>query len=133
MRGKKAKKRRQESDLRGAHSSAALRRATLYGQSDLTPVAWELRYHELQWRQAQIDLLCVVLVHQRDARPHIALHLADRGLELAEHELQQSGLARPIRAHKRDAGVAVEAEVHTVVKVVLRLAGVPTPSNLAIC
>ena len=64
------------------------------------------------------------------------LCLRDRplaGVELAEHELQQSGLARPIRAHKRDAGVAVEAEVHTVVKVVLRLAGVPTPSNLAIC
>ena len=40
--------------------------------------------HELQRRQREIDLVGVVLVHQRDARGAAAHHLARRRREIAE-------------------------------------------------
>ena len=55
--------------------------------------------HELQRRQREIDLVGVVLVHQRDARRAAAHHLARRRREIAEQQ-----------AHQRRFAVAVLAQ-----------------------
>ena len=74
----------------------------------------ELLNHELQRRQREIDLVGVVLVHQRDARRAAAHHLARRRREIAEEQSHQGRLAVAVLAQKDDPRLRVDRELGTV-------------------
>ena len=67
--------------------------------------------HELQRRQREIDLVGVVLVHQRDARGAAAHHLARRRREIAEEQLHQGGFAVAVLAQQDDPRLRVDREL----------------------
>ena len=67
--------------------------------------------HELQRRQREIDLVGVVLVHQRDARGAAAHHLARRRREIAEQQPHQGRLAVAVLAQQDDTRLRVDREL----------------------
>ena len=61
-------------------------------------VAGEERHHEGEWREAEIELVGVVLVHDANARARVALHDALGGRQLSRDELHERRLAVAVLA-----------------------------------
>mmetsp|Transcript_25719 Transcript_25719/g.53316 ORF Transcript_25719/g.53316 Transcript_25719/m.53316 type:complete len:232 (+) Transcript_25719:259-954(+) len=79
---------------------------------------------ESQRGHVQVQHILTVLVVVPDSQLSAALDLADCGLDLLQHQLQQRGLSGTVGSDKRNARVQVHTQLQLLVQVVLLLARV---------